>query len=91
MGITDTINPSEIKKPVHEVSEFTIYNHKLIRVLNWVRNFSDEEFKDDICWVVGGWWQSIREMTGGGVDYSFECAGNLDVLREAFSSTHEVH
>jgi hypothetical protein len=54
MGITDTINPSEIKKPVHEVSEFTIYNHKLIRVLNWVRNFSDEEFKDDICWVVGG-------------------------------------
>ncbi|KAL4187342.1 hypothetical protein AMTRI_Chr09g38520 [Amborella trichopoda] len=30
----------------------------------------------------------IREMTGGGVDYSFECAGNLDVLREAFLSTH---
>ncbi|XP_059442532.1 alcohol dehydrogenase-like 3 [Corylus avellana] len=50
MGITDTVNPSEIKKPVNEI---------------------------------------IREMTGGGVDYSFECAGNLDVLREAFSSTHE--
>ncbi|KAF5734377.1 alcohol dehydrogenase-like 4 [Tripterygium wilfordii] len=31
----------------------------------------------------------IREMTGGGVDYSFECVGNLDVLREAFLSTHE--
>ncbi|KAJ9706366.1 hypothetical protein PVL29_001740 [Vitis rotundifolia] len=31
----------------------------------------------------------IQEMTGGGVDYSFECAGNLDVLREAFLSTHE--
>ncbi|XP_068634073.1 alcohol dehydrogenase-like 3 [Aristolochia californica] len=29
----------------------------------------------------------IREMTDGGVDYSFECAGNLDVLREAFLST----
>ena len=27
-------------------------------------------------------------MTDGGVDYSFECAGNLEVLREAFLSTH---
>ncbi|PIN08399.1 alcohol dehydrogenase [Handroanthus impetiginosus] len=33
--------------------------------------------------------QKIREMTEGGVDYSFECAGNLDVLREAFLSTHD--
>ncbi|KAF8394200.1 hypothetical protein HHK36_020407 [Tetracentron sinense] len=33
--------------------------------------------------------EKIREMTGGGVDYSFECAGNLDVLREAFLSTHD--
>ncbi|KAL1556421.1 alcohol dehydrogenase [Salvia divinorum] len=33
--------------------------------------------------------QRIREMTEGGVDYSFECAGNLDVLREAFLSTHD--
>ncbi|RWV90043.1 hypothetical protein GW17_00047782 [Ensete ventricosum] len=32
----------------------------------------------------------IKEMTNGGVDYSFECAGNLDVLREAFLSTHDV-
>ncbi|KAL6568922.1 hypothetical protein OROHE_003663 [Orobanche hederae] len=31
----------------------------------------------------------IWEMTGGGVDYSFECVGNLDVLREAFLSTHD--
>ncbi|CAL9053157.1 unnamed protein product [Musa banksii] len=31
----------------------------------------------------------IQEMTNGGVDYSFECAGNLDVLREAFLSTHD--
>ncbi|GFP92528.1 alcohol dehydrogenase-like 4 [Phtheirospermum japonicum] len=34
--------------------------------------------------------EKIREMTAGGVDYSFECAGNLDVLREAFLSTHDV-
>ncbi|KAL2237864.1 alcohol dehydrogenase-like 3 [Sesamum indicum] len=33
--------------------------------------------------------QKIKDMTGGGVDYSFECAGNLEVLREAFSSTHD--
>ncbi|EPS58543.1 hypothetical protein M569_16269, partial [Genlisea aurea] len=33
--------------------------------------------------------EKIKEMTGGGVDYSFECAGNLEVLREAFLSTHE--
>ncbi|KAI0500828.1 hypothetical protein KFK09_019045 [Dendrobium nobile] len=30
----------------------------------------------------------IRELTKGGVDYSFECSGNLEVLREAFLSTH---
>lgn len=29
-------------------------------------------------------------MTDGGVDYSFECVGNSDVLREAFLSTHDV-
>ncbi|XP_042484937.1 alcohol dehydrogenase-like 3 [Macadamia integrifolia] len=32
----------------------------------------------------------IQEMTKGGVDYSFECSGNLEVLQEAFSSTHDV-
>ncbi|PNY09194.1 alcohol dehydrogenase 3-like protein [Trifolium pratense] len=26
---------------------------------------------------------------GGGVDYSFECTGNLNVLRDAFLSVHE--
>ncbi|GMY30655.1 alcohol dehydrogenase-like 4 isoform X1 [Fagus crenata] len=50
MGITDTINPKDLEKPVHE------------------------------C---------IREMTGGGVDYSFECVGNTDILRDAFLSSHE--
>lgn len=33
--------------------------------------------------------EKIREMTEGGVDYCFESAGNLDVLREAFLSTHD--
>ncbi|KAL8090738.1 hypothetical protein AgCh_039981 [Apium graveolens] len=34
--------------------------------------------------------EKIREISGGGVDYSFECAGNVDVLREAFLSTHDA-
>ncbi|RDY10850.1 Alcohol dehydrogenase-like 3, partial [Mucuna pruriens] len=33
--------------------------------------------------------ERIRELTGGGVHYSFECAGNLNVLRDAFLSAHE--
>lgn len=34
--------------------------------------------------------EKIREMSEGGVDYSFECAGNMQVLREAFLSTHDA-
>ncbi|XP_061366096.1 alcohol dehydrogenase-like 3 [Gastrolobium bilobum] len=34
-------------------------------------------------------YERIREMTGGGVHYSFECTGNLNVLRDAFLSAHE--
>ncbi|KAL2658791.1 hypothetical protein AAZV13_03G046300 [Glycine max] len=34
-------------------------------------------------------YERIGEMTGGGVHYSFECAGNLNVLRDAFLSAHE--
>ncbi|XP_023534437.1 alcohol dehydrogenase-like 4 [Cucurbita pepo subsp. pepo] len=30
----------------------------------------------------------IVEMTNGGVDYSFECVGGVEVLRTAFLSTH---
>ncbi|CAN0840811.1 Alcohol dehydrogenase-like 3 [Linum grandiflorum] len=34
--------------------------------------------------------ERIREMTdGGGVDYSLECVGNTQLLREAFLSTHD--
>ncbi|KAK1286918.1 Alcohol dehydrogenase-like 3 [Acorus calamus] len=31
----------------------------------------------------------IRELTKGGVDFSFDCVGNVEVLREAFLSTHD--
>ncbi|KAH1162683.1 hypothetical protein GYH30_001259 [Glycine max] len=30
----------------------------------------------------------IRKMTSGDVHYSFECAGNLNVIRDAFLSAH---
>ncbi|XP_047324150.1 alcohol dehydrogenase-like 3 [Impatiens glandulifera] len=33
--------------------------------------------------------EKIREMTGGGVDFSFECAGNLNAMRQAFLSSHD--
>ncbi|KAA0042643.1 hypothetical protein IC582_022497 [Cucumis melo] len=32
--------------------------------------------------------EKIMEITDGGVDYSFECVGNLEVLRTAFLSTY---
>jgi len=33
--------------------------------------------------------QVIVEMTGGGVDYSFECIGNVDVMRSALECCHK--
>jgi len=30
-------------------------------------------------------------MTDGGVDYSFECTGNGNVLRDAFLAAHAVY
>eukprot|EP00462_Mataza_sp_D1_P010540 CAMPEP_0175154984 /NCGR_PEP_ID=MMETSP0087-20121206/20694_1 /TAXON_ID=136419 /ORGANISM="Unknown Unknown, Strain D1" /LENGTH=416 /DNA_ID=CAMNT_0016442031 /DNA_START=24 /DNA_END=1271 /DNA_ORIENTATION=- len=30
----------------------------------------------------------LVEMTGGGVDYSFECVGNTDLMRSALEATH---
>ena len=32
---------------------------------------------------------AIVEMTGGGVDYSFECIGNVEVLGQALACTHK--
>lgn len=32
--------------------------------------------------------ETIIEMTNGGVDYSFECIGNVDVMREALECCH---
>ena len=32
---------------------------------------------------------TIIDMTDGGVDYSFECIGNVEVMRQALESTHK--
>ena len=32
--------------------------------------------------------EAIKEMTGGGVDYSFECIGNVNVMRQALECCH---
>lgn len=33
--------------------------------------------------------QDIIDMTGGGVDYSFECIGNVEVMRQALECCHK--
>ncbi len=32
--------------------------------------------------------QRLVELTGGGADYSFECVGNVDLMRQALECTH---
>jgi S-(hydroxymethyl)glutathione dehydrogenase/alcohol dehydrogenase len=39
--------------------------------------------------TVAGVAEAIVEMTDGGVDYSFECIGNVDVMGQALASTHK--
>ena len=36
----------------------------------------------------GGVTEAVVELTNGGVDYSFECIGNVDVMREALECCH---
>eukprot|EP00249_Psilotum_nudum_P010077 c22318_g1_i7 orf=235-717(-) len=31
----------------------------------------------------------LRELSSGGLDYCFECVGNVDVMRAAFQSCHD--
>merc|ERR1712232_816565 len=33
--------------------------------------------------------KAIRDLTDGGADYSFECIGNVKVMRQAFECTHK--
>lgn len=45
-------------------------------------HFIDPNEVDDVV-------ASIVELTGGGVDYSFECIGNVDVMRQALECCHK--
>ena len=38
--------------------------------------------------LTGSVTEAVIELTGGGVDYSFECIGNVDVMREALECCH---
>lgn len=38
--------------------------------------------------VNGSMPEFLQEMTDGGVDYSFDCTGNVNVMRDALESTH---
>lgn len=51
------------------------------------RQFGMTDFvnPDDVDDIV----QHLIEMTGGGVDYSFECIGNVQVMRQALESAHK--
>ena len=33
--------------------------------------------------------EAIADLTNGGVDYSFECIGNVDVMRQALECCHK--
>jgi S-(hydroxymethyl)glutathione dehydrogenase/alcohol dehydrogenase len=34
--------------------------------------------------------QQVKEITGGGADYSIECIGNVEVMAQAFASIHNA-
>lgn len=36
-------------------------------------------------------YQVIKDMTAGGVDYSFECVGSAQVVESALLSCHDVN
>ena len=81
MGVTDFIDSKACDKPVHEVAIYTRSYYIHLYIYN-MHDWTDYEFFDV---------QVIRELTdGAGVDYSFECTGINDVLREAFVSTRDV-
>lgn len=81
MGITEFINPKDEEKPVYEVCVFSLLISQ--KKISSTRAFSPAKWQIHL--------QIIREMTDGGVDYSFECTGNLNVLRDSFLSVHEVY
>lgn len=88
MGITDFINQRDDERPVYEVGILCSLSIHLISHKNTSSQYALIFTRKMVNMF---FWQRIGEMTGGGVHYSFECAGNLNVLRDAFLSAHEVY
>lgn len=102
IGITDFINPKELQEPVHKVTIRGLktrsqYSRVLVRVNTGMQICAMDFPVHSLCdstdqrtYPISSV-QAIKKVTGGGgVDYSFECSGNLQVLREAFLSTQIV-
>jgi len=53
----------------------------------WGRRFGMTHFVDPRQ-VEGGLVQHLVELTGGGADYTFDCTGNVEVMRIALESCH---
>lgn len=67
-------------------------SHHLIRISNCyaAKNFGVTEFinpKEHEQPIQ----QVIVDLTDGGVDYSFECIGNVSVMRSALECCHKVN
>ena len=85
-GVTDFVNPSQLGN--RSVIEVRIYKAKVVTVLSQGSELSIT-CKCTFC-VRSTSLQVIVEMTGGGVDYSFECIGVPSVMTDAFRCTKMV-
>ncbi len=54
----------------------------------WGRKFGMTDFVNPSD-IDGKLVEHIVELTGGGADYSFECIGNVNVMRDALECTHK--
>lgn len=54
----------------------------------WGRRFGMTDFVNP-RWVEGDLVAHLVALTGGGADYSFECVGNVDVMRSALECCHK--
>jgi S-(hydroxymethyl)glutathione dehydrogenase/alcohol dehydrogenase len=84
-GVTDFVNPTQIDKS--SVSEVGVSLNPTsscgcMYPVGFVTNLLVFPFPVQL--------QVISEMTGGGVDYSFECVGLPSVMTDAFRSTRTV-
>lgn len=70
-------------------AELTAYSWSCCELLCTAKNFGVTEFinpKDHEKPIQ----QVIVDLTDGGVDYSFECIGNVTVMRAALECCHKV-